>query len=276
VQEGKCEAVGAPLPAYAMFVLATLKDKVKVLPEFFQDDMSKPVISEIQRRYSNKVIAEVGLCVCVHQVLEMGDMYIYPSEGSAYIVTVFNMVVFRPFADEVLSGSIHSISETGMKVSVGFFDEIFVPAHRLPSPHEYESGETEDGEAGAEADRKWVWLTEDGTRLDMEVGDEVRVKVRDVDYHETRKDKYPKVSYDQDGGASRPPSPTCLPLTCCLKRRSATAHLAPDRLSPLQPRLSTAALWSRALSGASVLTCASPRCVLPQLHLRPWSRTRRR
>ncbi len=81
----------------------------------------------------------------------MGDMYIYPSEGSAYIVTVFNMVVFRPFADEVLSGSIHSISETGMKVSVGFFDEIFVPAHRLPSPHEYESGETEDGEAGAEA-----------------------------------------------------------------------------------------------------------------------------
>ncbi len=69
MQEGKCGAVGAPLPAYAMFVLATLKDKVKVLPEFFQDDMSKPVISEIQRRYSNKVIAEVGLCVCVHQVL---------------------------------------------------------------------------------------------------------------------------------------------------------------------------------------------------------------
>ena len=35
----------------------------------------------------------------------------------------------------------------------------------------------------------------------MEVGDEVRVKVRGVEYHETRKDKYPKVSYDQDGGA---------------------------------------------------------------------------
>jgi uncharacterized protein (DUF779 family) len=44
-------------------------------------------------------------------------------------------------------------------------------------------------------------VTEDGTRLDMEIEDEVRIKVRGVDYHETRKDKYPKVSYDQDGGA---------------------------------------------------------------------------
>ena len=199
----------------AMFVLATLKDKVKVEPEFFQDDMSIPVIAEIQRRYSNKVIAEVGLCICVHQVLEMGDMYIYANEGAAYIVTIFHMVVFRPFTDEVLSGTIHSISATGMKVSVGFYDEIFVPAHRLPAPHEYDAGDTEDGEPGPEAERKWVWVTEDGARLDMEVGDEVRVKVRDVEYHETRKDKYPMVSYDQDGGASRLslPSPSCLPFT---------------------------------------------------------------
>eukprot|EP01045_Picozoa_sp_COSAG04_P057668 COSAG04_NODE_27608_length_281_cov_0.857143_1_plen_40_part_10 len=39
-----------------MFVLATLKDKVKVQPENFQDDMAQPVVSEIQRLYSNKVI----------------------------------------------------------------------------------------------------------------------------------------------------------------------------------------------------------------------------
>ena len=74
-----------------MFVLATLKDKVKVQPENFQDDMAQPVVSEIQRLYSNKVIVDVGLCVCVHQVLEMGDMYIYANEGAAYIVTVFNL-----------------------------------------------------------------------------------------------------------------------------------------------------------------------------------------
>lgn len=231
----------------AMFVLATLKDKVKVEPEFFQDDMSNPVISEIQRRYSNKVIADVGLCICVHQVLEMGDMYIYASEGAAYIVTVFNMVVFRPFADEVLCGSIHSITEAGMKVSVGFYDEIFVPAHRLPSPHEYEDGETEDGEPGDAADRKWVWVTEDGTRLDMEVGDEVRVKVRDVEYHETRKDKYPKVSYDQDGGARQ-----------LSDARASACHLVLPSDSPVAcPRLLlTARAWPNpCVVGSSIHAC---------------------
>ena len=38
-----------------MYVLATLKDKIKVMPHNFQDDMSVPVIDEINRRYCNKV-----------------------------------------------------------------------------------------------------------------------------------------------------------------------------------------------------------------------------
>ena len=191
-----------------MFVLATLKDKVKVQPENFQDDMAQPVVSEIQRLYSNKVIVDVGLCVCVHQVLEMGDMYIYANEGAAYIVTVFNMVVFRPFVDEVLTGSIRSIDEAGLKVSVGFFDEISVPAHRLPTPHDYDGGDGEDP-----AGRKWVWVTEDGDRMDMMVDDEVRVKVRGIAYHETRRDKYPKVSYDKDGVPFTPEVPYTAPMT---------------------------------------------------------------
>lgn len=51
-----------------MFVLATLKDKVKVLPKHFAGDMMQPVVDEIQRLYTNKVIAGVGLCIAVHQV----------------------------------------------------------------------------------------------------------------------------------------------------------------------------------------------------------------
>lgn len=251
-----------------VFVLATLKDKVKVEPEFFQDDMAKPVISEIQRLYSNKVIADVGLCICVHQVLEMGDMYIYPNEGAAYIVTVFNMVVFRPFADEVLSGAIHSMDETGMKVSVGFFHEIFVPAHRLPAPHDYESGEGEDGEPGNPTDRKWVWVTEDGARLDMAVDDEVRVKVRGVDYHETRKDKYPKVSYDKEGSAYTTSLLPCgAPFYCPTALRSAACQRFAPRCSGWE--------WRRLSDVVACVLCFAVFSAA-QLRLRRWSRTRRR
>lgn len=47
-----------------MFVLATMKDKIKVTPEHFAENMEKPVINEIHRLYANKVITNVGLwCV---------------------------------------------------------------------------------------------------------------------------------------------------------------------------------------------------------------------
>jgi DNA-directed RNA polymerase III subunit RPC8 len=169
-----------------MFVLTTLKDKIKVSPEYFQEDMMEPVINEIHRLYANKVIAQVGLCVAVHQIVEMGDMFIYPNEGAAYIVTVFNLIVFRPFVDEVMVGTIHKIDETGVVCSVGFFDEIFIPASYLPIPSTYDSGEKEDYEEDESEKpppdpslRKWVWDNE-GDSYDMVVGDEVRFRAMSV------------------------------------------------------------------------------------------------
>ena len=48
-------------------------------------------------KYSNKVILEVGLCVCFYDFLEVGDPYVYPSEGSAIQDVKFRIVVFNPF-----------------------------------------------------------------------------------------------------------------------------------------------------------------------------------
>jgi hypothetical protein len=59
------------------------------------------------------VIANVGLCISVHQIVEMAEMFIYPNEGAAYIVTVFNMTMFRPFIDEVLVGKVYGCTPEG-------------------------------------------------------------------------------------------------------------------------------------------------------------------
>jgi DNA-directed RNA polymerase III subunit RPC8 len=215
-----------------------LKDKIKVVPKDLADDMMQPVIDEIHRLYANKVIAQVGLCVHVHQILEMGDMYIYPNEGAAYIVTIFNMIMFRPFTDEVLVGTICKVDETGLKVSLGFFDEVLVPANLLPSPSTYDAGpeaaaaaaddddeggggvkRAEAAENGAgmaegsdESQRKWVWSFE-GEAMDMMVGDEVRFRTLSVSYHEARKDQVLKVQYDSEGRPYKPPVPYTPPMS---------------------------------------------------------------
>lgn len=194
-----------------MYVLATLKDKIKVMPHNFQDDMSVPVIDEINRRYCNKVIANVGLCISVHQIVEMAEMFIYPNEGAAYIVTVFNMTMFRPFIDEVLVGKVYGCTPEGVRVSLDFFEDIFVPANNLPTPHEFQEGS--DGSDGAEAsENTWVWKYE-GENMDMMEGDRVRFRVEAVNYHETRKDTYLKSTIDTSGHVVKPKQPYTAPMT---------------------------------------------------------------
>ena len=56
----------------------------------------------------------------------------------------------------------------GIWVSLGFFEDIFVPEYNLQSPSQFES---QDG--------VWVW-TWDEHRLYMDEGSEVRLRVKDV------------------------------------------------------------------------------------------------
>jgi DNA-directed RNA polymerase III subunit RPC8 len=41
------------------------------------------------------------------------------------------MTVFRPFVGEVLTGRIIAATHTGIRISLEFFDDIFIPAHLI-------------------------------------------------------------------------------------------------------------------------------------------------
>lgn len=45
-------------------------------------------------------------------------------------------MVFRPFVGEVLVGRVAQSSEGGLRVSLGFFDDIIVPSFLLQTPSE--------------------------------------------------------------------------------------------------------------------------------------------
>ena len=47
------------------------------------------------------------------------------------VVAEFRLTVFRPFVGEVLTGRIMTATYTGIRISLEFFDDIFIPAHLI-------------------------------------------------------------------------------------------------------------------------------------------------
>ncbi|KAJ3116803.1 DNA-directed RNA polymerase III subunit rpc25 [Phlyctochytrium bullatum] len=155
-----------------MFELVTLNDHVRVHPRDFGKTRPVAVTDELNVKYANKVKHDVGLCICVFDILSLGDGIVHSVRDGAYMIAVeFRLVVFRPFIGEILIGKVSSMSPDGLKVSLDFFDDIIVPPQLMIEGCEYS---TDSG--------LWVWRyvdEDDGSErlLEIEKNDRVRVRV---------------------------------------------------------------------------------------------------
>lgn len=172
-----------------MFVITTVAETICVAPSMFYQPTMTCVHDEIDKKYPNRVIMDVGLVICRYgDVLQIGDGVCVPGDGGAHHEAVFRLVVFRPFVEEVCVGTIQSCSEEGIVVSLGeFFYDIFIPAYWMLRPSIY------DKESGL-----WVWTPdygdddeEDGEegkgegntqRFEMDIGAEIRFKVKGINF----------------------------------------------------------------------------------------------
>lgn len=148
--------------------------------------------------------------------LEVGDGILVPGDGGAHHQVLFQCVVFRPFVEEVLVGTVKESHEGGVVVSVGgFFDYVFIPAYWMLNPSRFDEGsglwvwtptynddeenEDKDGEEsgvvkqeeGVEETTKAKDDTEEGaaeggeeeaTGFEIEIGSEIRFKVKAVNF----------------------------------------------------------------------------------------------
>lgn len=87
-----------------MFIVATLDDTVSIAPHLFNEQLSTIVAEELDRKLANTIFQELGLCICLFDILSMGDCIILPSDSNFHIKVKFRYVVFRPNIDEILVG----------------------------------------------------------------------------------------------------------------------------------------------------------------------------
>lgn len=85
------------------------------------------------------VIPDVGLVIAFYDFIEIGDSVIYPGDGGAHTPSIFliislyiqivicRLVVFRPFIGELLTGQVLLCTNDGVRVTLGFYEDIFIP-----------------------------------------------------------------------------------------------------------------------------------------------------
>lgn len=124
-----------------MFILVLIDDDVPVNPADFKHDCRAQLKRQIQNKYVDRVIPNVGLCVQFYDFVRIKDALIYPGDGmdgvacgEAYFKVEFNLIVFRPFVGEWLVGSIQETTQEGLKVSLQFFEDVLIPSSNLRTP----------------------------------------------------------------------------------------------------------------------------------------------
>lgn len=154
-----------------MFIVSVIEDRLKIPPEKFSRDHKEVLIEQIDIKYANRILEHVGFCIAFYDFVSIDDPYVYPAEGCVHQLVRFRMVVFRPFEGEVLVGKISSFSKNGVRISMDFFDDIFIPSSCLNTPCEYD-----------ENTQSWLWIYEEGSPFRYELHDEFRFRVKRVDF----------------------------------------------------------------------------------------------
>lgn len=178
-----------------MFVLTKFRHSVRLDPSEWKRALPEAVTDAVNRSMANTVVHNVGLFVSVFDLLEIGDSFLL-HDGCSHTAVTFRALVFRPFVEEVLVGRIKSCSQqTGVAVTLGFFDDIVIPPEALQHPSRFDENE-----------QVWVWEypTEEGDHHDMymDIGEEIRFRVTSETFVDTSPCTEPKAEPPTQSGES--------------------------------------------------------------------------
>jgi len=146
-----------------MYKLVKLEDIVRIPPDRFKDDQKEVVTDILREQYEGKWDKELGMVLCVQDVLEIGEGRVIHGDGASYNNVTFNVLTFLPKLHEVIEGHVVEIVEFGVFVRIGPVDAL---AHVSQITNDYIS-----------YDKKQHTLTGKETKHVIKEGDYVRARI---------------------------------------------------------------------------------------------------
>ncbi|MBN1923802.1 MAG: DNA-directed RNA polymerase [Nanoarchaeota archaeon] len=102
-----------------MYKLLTVKDRVRVPPLKFKEDLKKSVEESIVEDYENKLLDNNRFIICMTEVVNIGEGRIVPGDGAIYYETTFKLLSYTPLIKEVVEGEVTEITDFGAFVRIG-------------------------------------------------------------------------------------------------------------------------------------------------------------
>ncbi|KAH9619760.1 hypothetical protein KSS87_018061 [Heliosperma pusillum] len=174
-----------------MFFLSKLEHKLRLPPHKLDMPIEESITDELQSIFLDKVIPKLGLCISVYNIISIEGGFVLPNDGAPTYTVVFRMIMFRPYVGEIIEAKLIESDTKGIRLSLGFFEDIYISSYALQQPAHLEP----DPEIPNE--KFWVWKHEEEEDLRVE-GNEIRFRVISVDY--------PTIPLEQDQG-SKPFAP---------------------------------------------------------------------
>lgn len=153
-----------------MFVLTDLEDSVEIRASSVEKELD--VLRRLHQKYTNKLVDGLGLCLRVHEAMEILE---YEIQSEILVAAVrFSAMFQRFYPDEVCIGRILRQEEERIVVGDGLFNGYEIQAHGLFENCEFESG----------ANSKWVWNYK-GNRLTFRTGDTVMFRTKGMRFEDS-------------------------------------------------------------------------------------------
>ncbi|KAI0512129.1 hypothetical protein KFK09_012765 [Dendrobium nobile] len=117
-----------------MFHLSKIRHTLHLNPQLLGLPLIDAMKGELEMQFLDKVIANLGLCISVYDILSIDGGFISPGDGCSTYEVVIRLVMFRPLVGEILIGKIEESNDDGLRLSLGFFNDIYVPVLQLQQP----------------------------------------------------------------------------------------------------------------------------------------------
>ncbi|XP_076937755.1 uncharacterized protein LOC143605576 [Bidens hawaiensis] len=169
-----------------MFQLTKLEHTFRLQPHLLTLSLDKAIKGELERLFVDKVIANLGLCISVYDIQSINGGFIFANEGAPTYTVKFRLIIFKPFVGEVISARLKESNADGLRLSLGFFEDIYIPELLMPDPSISEPDSETKGQV------KWFWVPKHtNAKYLIDGNDEIRFRVQNVKFPEI-----PKVQID--------------------------------------------------------------------------------
>ncbi|KAK9272080.1 hypothetical protein L1049_002449 [Liquidambar formosana] len=158
-----------------MFFLSLIEHTLRVPPHLLSLPLNKAIMGELEKLFLDKVIANLGLCISVYDIRSIDGGFIFPGDGASTYTVKFRLIMFRPFVGEIITAKLKESDTNGLRLTLGFFDDIYVPAHLMPNPSQSEPDPENKNQV------RWMWEFQ-GEKYPIDGIDEIRFRVHNVNY----------------------------------------------------------------------------------------------